>query len=71
MEDKNIKFYDNFVEERKIKEKRSLIYKGYLENNYEYCQKCGCITENTIVKNGTRISLIKIPKISELNHISN
>ena len=30
MEDKNIKFYDNFVEERKIKEKRSLIYKGYL-----------------------------------------
>ena len=67
MEDKNIKFFENFVEERKIKGKRSLVYKGYLENNYDFCPECGCINENTIVKNGTRKSLIKIPKISELN----
>ena len=67
MEDKNIKFFENFVEERKIKGKRCLVYKGYLENNYDFCPECGCINENTIVKNGTRKSLIKIPKISELN----
>ena len=51
MEDKNIKFFENFVEERKIKGKRSLVYKGYLENNYDFCPECGCINENTIVKN--------------------
>ena len=28
---------------------------------------CGCKNENTIIKNGTRKSLIKISKISELN----
>ena len=43
MEEENIKFFDNFVEEKEIKGKRSLIYKGYLENNFEYCPKCGCI----------------------------
>ena len=67
MEDKNVIFNDFFVEERKIKGKRSLVYLGYLQNNFEYCPKCGCINEKTIVKNGTKKSLIKIPKISELN----
>ena len=38
-----------------------------MKNNYNFCSKCGCINENTIVKNGTRKVLIKIPKISELN----
>ena len=67
MEDPNIIFNDFFVEERQIKGKRSLVYLGYLENNFEYCPKCGCINDETIVKNGTKSSLIKIPKISELN----
>ena len=67
MEDENIKFLEEFLEERKIKGKRSLVYKGYLENKYDFCPECGCINENTIIKNGTRKSLIKIPKISELN----
>ena len=67
MEDQNIIFKDIFVEERKIKGKRSLVYLGYLKNNFEYCPKCGCVNKNTIVKNGTKTSLIKIPKISELN----
>ena len=43
MEDKNVIFNDFFVEERKIKGKRSLVYLGYLKNNFEYCPKCGCI----------------------------
>lgn len=66
MEDKNIKFKENFIEERKIDKKRCLVFIGYLENEYEYCPICGCINEKTIVKNGTRKTLIKIPKISEL-----
>ena len=66
MEDKNIIFNENFIENRKIKGKKVLIYKGYLKNDYKYCPECGCINKKTIVKNGTKKSLIKIPKISEL-----
>ena len=66
MEDENVIFNENFVENRKIKGKKVLVYKGYLKNDYEYCPCCGCINENTIVKNGSKTSLIKIPKISEL-----
>jgi len=64
MKDNNIKFSENFLEERKIKEKRCLIIKGYLENHFDFCPKCGCISN--FKKNGTKTSLIKIPKISEL-----
>ena len=67
MEDKNIIFNENFIENRKIKGKNVLVYKGYLKNEYEYCSYCGCINEKTIVKNGTKTTLIKIPKISELD----
>ncbi len=66
MEDKNIKFYENFIEERKISNKRSLVIVGYLKNKYECCPKCGCVNEGIIVKNGTKKSLIKIPKMSEI-----
>ena len=64
MKDINIKFNDNFLEERNIKNKRCLIFKGYLENNLECCPLCGCI--DSIKKNGTKTSLIKIPRVSEL-----
>ena len=66
MEDENIIFNENFIENRKIKGKKVLVYKGYLKNDYEYCPVCGCINDNCIVKNGTKKSLIKIPKVSEL-----
>lgn len=66
MEDENIIFEENFVEKRKINKINSLIYKGYLKNVFQYCPICGCINDNTIIKNGTKASLIKIPKISEL-----
>ena len=66
MEDKNLVFDENFLEERKIKEKRCLVIHGYLKNKFEYCPKCGCINENSIIKKGIEKSLIKINKISEL-----
>lgn len=66
MEDKNIIFNENFVKKIKINNKNCLVYTAYLKSEYECCPICGCINDNTIVKNGTRISLIKIPKISEL-----
>lgn len=64
MKDKNINFFENFLEERKIKGKRSLVYMGYLSNKISKCPYCN---SQNIKKNGTRKSLIKIPKISELD----
>ena len=66
MEDKNLIFSENFIEERTINNKRCLVILGYLKNDYEYCPCCGCINENTIIKKGTRNSLIKINKHAEL-----
>ena len=43
-----------------------MIYIKYLKNEYEYCPIYGCKNDNTIIKNGTKTSLIKIPKVSEL-----
>ena len=36
MEEKNIIFSESFAEYRKINKKRSIVYIGYLENNFEY-----------------------------------
>ena len=66
MEDNNLYFDENFYEERKIDDKRCTVIKGYLSNNFEYCPKCGCKNENTIIKKGIDVCLIKINKISEI-----
>ena len=66
MEDPNLIFTENFIEERKIRGKRCLVILGYLKNNFEYCPCCGCINNNSIIKKGTRKSLIKINKHAEL-----
>lgn len=66
MKDSNLIFNENFIEERIIKNKRCLVFLGYLKNDLEFCPCCGCINENTIIKKGTRKSLIKINKHAEL-----
>lgn len=62
----NLIFNENFFESRFIKNKKCSIIKGYLFNNHEYCPKCGCINENTIIKKGIDKCLIKINKIAEI-----
>ena len=66
MKDPNLIFNENFIEERQIKDKRCLVFLGYLKNDFEFCPLCGCMNENTIIKKGTRNSLIKINKHAEL-----
>lgn len=41
MEDKNIHFYKEFVKEKNIKGKRSLVYQGFLTYIPDCCPKCG------------------------------
>ena len=69
MEDKNLNFNENFLEERKIKGRRCLIIKGYLSNSFEYCPKCGCVNDNSIIKKGTKICMIKLIKYLNLHLI--
>lgn len=64
--EENLIFNENFLERRNIKNKECFVIKGYLFNNFEFCPKCGCINEDTIIKKGTKVSLIKINKISEM-----
>lgn len=66
MEDPNLIFSENFIEERKIKGKRCLVILGYLKNDFDFCPKCGCINDNTITKKGIDKCLIKINKLSDL-----
>lgn len=42
MEDPNLIFTENFIEERQIKDKRCLVFLGYLKNDFEFCPFCGC-----------------------------
>lgn len=65
--DTNITFNENCVNEEVIKNKRCLILTGYLDEHPNSCHNCGVIKDNNIIKFGTKTSLIKIPKISELN----
>ena len=52
MKDSNLIFDENFCEEKNIKNKRSLIIKGYLKNEFEYCPNCGCINGGIIINYG-------------------
>ena len=70
MEEKNLIFTENFLEQRTINEKRCIVITGYLKNEFDYCQKCGCINKNTIIKKGNNKCMIKINKISELTSYS-
>ena len=65
--EENLIFNENFFESRIISGVRCTIIKGYLKNDFEYCPKCDCINENTIIKKGRKKCLIKINKISEIN----
>lgn len=67
MEDENIHFYKEFVNEEFINGKRCLVFKAYLTYIPEYCPKCGTCYDEKIEKHGFKNSLIKIPSVSKLN----
>ena len=66
MKDENIHFYEEFVKEEIINNKRCLIYQAYLTYIPEFCPKCGACYDSNIKKHGFKKSLIKIPSVSKL-----
>ena len=70
IKDNNIYFDENCLESKKIKEKETKVFHGYLSYTPEICPKCGAINEgyNDIIKwNWKRNCKIKLPKISGYN----
>lgn len=67
MKDKNIHFYEEFVKEEVLKDKKCLVYQAYLTYIPEYCPKCGTCYDEKIEKHGFKNSLIKIPSVSKIN----
>ena len=62
LKDENIVFYDECIREEIINNKRCLVYIGYLDSNMVICTNCS----KELVKNGSKSTLIKMPKVSEL-----
>lgn len=72
IEDKNIYFYDNCFEIKKINNIETKIFHGYLTYTPETCPKCGCINngpEDIIKWNFKRNCKIKITKVCNYNTI--
>ena len=65
--DINITFHDDFLSEELINNKRSLVFFGYLDSKPDCCFKCGVIKDDRIIKYGTKISRVKMMKISGLD----
>lgn len=67
IKEENIIFDEIFMENETINGIRCHVFKGYLYNNFEFCPKCGCVNENnSIIKKGCKVSLIKMNKTSEV-----
>ena len=72
IEDKNIYFYDDCFEIKKINNIETKIFHGYLTYTPETCPKCGCINngpEDIIKWNFKRNCKIKITKVCNYNTI--
>ena len=66
IKDKNI-IWDNKVQEKIFKKRKSLFYSATYTHKPEFCTVCGCVSQNNnIVKNGTKTSRITLCSISGL-----
>ncbi len=67
IKDPNIKIFENSVEERKIGKHTALVIKATLSYKPDNCYKCNHPYDKDLVFNGTKTSLIKLPKTSKYN----
>jgi len=67
IQDDNIFFEEDCIEERKVKKVVSKIIKGTLTYKADICPVCGNKHTGTIIKYGTKTSLITINSISNFN----
>ncbi len=66
IKDKNM-IWDNKVQEKVFKKRKSLFYSATYTHKPEFCTVCGCVSQNNnIVKNGTKTSRITLCSVSGL-----
>ena len=66
IKDKNM-IWDNKVQEKIFKKRKSLFYSATYTYKPEFCTVCGCVSQNyNIVKNGTKTSRITLCSVSGL-----
>ena len=66
IKDKKI-IWDNKVQEKRFKKRKSLFYSATYTHKPEFCTVCGCVSQNNnIVKNGTKTSRITLYSVSGL-----
>ena len=67
IKDKNI-IWDNTVQEKIFKKRKSLFYSATYTHKPEFCTVCRCVCQNNnIVKNGTKTSRITLCSVSGLS----
>ena len=71
IKDNNITFENNCLTEEYRENSKVLVYTGTLSpQTPKCCPKCGCINENySIIKNGTKFTETKVPKVSNIRTI--
>lgn len=70
IKDDNVYFYENCLENVKINNITTKVFRAYLTYTPKYCPKCGCVNEgfDDIIKwNWKRNCKIKLPKVSNYN----
>ena len=66
IKDNNI-IWDDRVQEKIFKKRKSLFYSATYTHKPEFCAVCGCVSQNNnIVKNGTKTSRITLCSVSGL-----
>lgn len=65
LEDQNIVFDENWLEERKVKNRTAHIIYGKLTYEPKCCEKCGIKNTGQIIKNGTHKTRIQLPKFNQ------
>ena len=70
IKDNNVYFYENCLENVKINNITTKVFRAYLTYTPKFCPKCGCVNEgfDDIIKwNWKRNCKIKLPKVSNYN----
>lgn len=67
LKDKNIIFTENFYSDEIIDNVEYKVFKGKLTHTPDCCYNCGHIFDKDIIKYGFKLSIIKIPKVSNFD----
>ncbi|WP_429951176.1 ISL3 family transposase [Enterococcus sp. AZ101] len=63
--DKNLRFEENWLEQRPVKGVQAQVIKAKLTYSPTYCEKCGSLNHGQIIKNGSHTTTAQLPVFNE------